>query len=102
MTALSFGNDVLLSYFCYILVCALFGLVIFDEKNRDTIVNSYSFIPESLTTTFVLGATQENYNDVFYSALNNSVNSKIIVIIYFVTLVIINIIIIVNSIANWF
>lgn len=91
MTALSFGNDVLLSYFCYILVCALFGLVIFDEKNRDTIVNSYSFIPESLTTTFVLGATQENYNDVFYSALNNSVNSKIIVIIYFVTLVIISI-----------
>ena len=88
LNALSYGGDVLLTFFSYVIICSSIGMALFSEKlNVSNIVNSYVHLIESITTTFILVATEENYNELIYPGIE----LNIFYVFYFLLLIMIGI-----------
>ena len=87
--ALSYATDALMLCFTMLIVCACFGVAIFENSlNSDGFANTYSQIGFSVITTFVCITTGENYDDLVNADLDDEYTPQWYKIYFFIIIMI--------------
>ena len=87
--ALEYATNALLLCFTMLIVCACFGVAIFEKSlNSDATTNNFSDIGFAIVSIFVFITTGENYNDLVNTELDTQYTSNYYKIYFFIIIII--------------
>ncbi|ETO04562.1 hypothetical protein RFI_32836, partial [Reticulomyxa filosa] len=99
--AIQKAGDVLLLWFCLLVVVACLGMALFMRTlNTTQSVNNYSQLSRALVTTFVFITTGENYTSLIYGDEQGSVT--LVILLYFLIVVVIGLFCLIPMVINRF